>query len=97
MRKKFFLALDLWSSLRLIVIRPSTTIRDSFCFYRTEILDTTKRREIELSDVEQQLEIYRRLGKDFEVIATEYSNVKSDLERQNWTLNEIKKKLNQSV
>lgn len=63
---------------------------------RSEIVETTKRREMELCDVEEQLDIYRRLGSDFEAVATKYNDVRNDLEKQQWALNEIKKKLSKS-
>ena len=61
--------------------------------FRSEIVRTIDEREIELANVEQQLEIYGRLGQDFEAIATEYGKTKDDLEKQKWTLDEIKENL----
>ena len=46
--------------------------------------------------MEGQLEIYHRLGSEFEEIAKEYGQATSDLEKQQWTLREVKNKLNKT-
>nr|CAB3263038.1 uncharacterized protein LOC100187022 [Phallusia mammillata] len=62
---------------------------------RLEIEETTKQREFELSDINQQLAHYRQLGTEFEAVAAEYGNVTDHLQKQEWTLAEIKKNTGQ--
>jgi len=50
-------------------------------------------RERESSSTHRQLDEYRQLGPAFEAVVKEYASALSDLEKQQWTLSEIKKKL----
>jgi len=50
-------------------------------------------RERESSSTHRQLDEYRQLGPAFEAVVKEYASASSDLEKQQWTLSEIKKKL----